>query len=117
MRTCFTGLSILMGSLALAGGVMLAQEDTTLPVPDLSNPAAPFIYSHDFAIAAGATAEWHQMEGVALDVAHRKLYLAVTNIRHDMTDEKGDLRLRKNRCGAIFEGTLDTNFNLTALHE
>ena len=103
--------------LVLATSAVIAQDDSTIPTSDLTNPAAPFIYSYDMAVSKGATAEWRKMEGVALDDTSHMVYFAVTEIGKGMSDDKGDLQLAANKCGAVFGGTLDASYDTTALKQ
>jgi len=102
-------------ALLLTGAASLAQDASTMPAADLSNPAAPFIFSHDFAIAKGATAEWRKLEGVASDNANKKVYFAITDVGKGMADDTGDIQLTANKCGAVFMGALDAQYDTTSL--
>ena len=106
-------LAILVGATVL--GSATAQDDGTLPASDLSSPVAPFVYTYDFAVSKGATAEWRKMEGVTLDTVNNNLYLAVSNVERGMSDTEGDIQLAENKCGAVFVGALDAEFNTAAL--
>src|SRR5215213_483749 len=104
-------------SLVLVTSAVVAQDDTTMPPSDLTNPQAAFIYSHDFAISKGATAEWRKMEGVAFDTVNSNFYVAVTAVSKGMSDDKGDMQMTDNPCGAVFSGALDSGFDLAALKQ
>src|SRR4051812_25799830 len=82
------------------GAVVRADNPSPLPQFPKDNPYAAFINSHEFAIAQGATAEWRKMEGVAVDVVNKRLYIAVTSIDKGMSDDKGDIQMKENPCGA-----------------
>jgi secreted PhoX family phosphatase len=105
------GLLAAAGFLALSA--VTAAQDAKVPTVPSDNPYYGFIASHDAAIAKGATAEWRKLEGVAMDPANKKVYYAVTEIGKGMSDDKGDLKLTANPCGAIFEGSLDADYNLS----
>jgi secreted PhoX family phosphatase len=101
--------------LLIVTGLAVAQE--TIPVPSLSpdDPYAPFLDTYHFAIDKGASAEWHKLEGVALDADAGKVYFAVSSIHKEMADDSGDLQLRENACGAVFMGQLDGDMNITSV--
>ncbi|MCY7420038.1 MAG: DUF839 domain-containing protein, partial [Chloroflexi bacterium] len=98
----------------LAAAPALAQ-DPTIPPSDLTSPIAPFVFSHEVAIANGATAEFRKMEGVGFDAASNELYYAITAIAKGMSDGAGDLQMTESPCGAILGGTLDTASDLSSL--
>lgn len=104
---------LLIAALILTVLPTLAQD--AFPPADLTSPAAPFIYSHDYAISVGASAEWQKLEGVASDPIHQKVYFAVTSISGTMADSSGGIRLQGNTCGAVFVGTLDGSYDTAAL--
>ncbi len=106
---------ILTVAFALVTSVVGAQDENTIPPADLTNPQAAFIYSHDFAISKGATAEFRKMEGVAVDTVHNKIYYAITEVGKGMSDTAGDIQLPANKCGMVLEGDLDADFNVSAL--
>jgi len=108
----FAILTILILGLSAA---VSAQETPYFPEPDLTNPAAPFIFTQNYAAAQGATAEWRKMEGVIIDEANQKLYMAVTRTRNGMSDGAGDIQLEENRCGMVLVGDLDTSWNVSRL--
>ena len=108
-------LCLLASTFVSSNTITQAQDDTTIPKYDLSNPAAPFIFSHDVAIEKGATAEWRKLEGVAMDTNSKMVYFADTEIGKGMSDDKGDLQLKANKCGVVWGGQLDGDLNLTAL--
>lgn len=100
-------------------GVMpvAAQDGAERPFPavDLSNPAAPFVFTHATAIEKGATAEWRKMEGVAYSAASSTLFVAVTSIGKGMADAEGDIQLAENPCGVVYAGALDADLALGSL--
>ncbi|MEP6986549.1 MAG: alkaline phosphatase PhoX, partial [Chloroflexota bacterium] len=101
----------------LSNMVTQAQDDATIPKYDLTNPAAPFIFSHDVAIEKGATAEWRKMEGLAMDATKKMVYFADTAITKGMSDDKGDIQLKENPCGVVWAGQLDSDNNISALKQ
>ena len=110
-------LLVAAGLVAIAAAPALAQDASYPPIPasDLTSPVAPFVYSHDTAIANGATAEWRKMEGVAATAAADRLYIAITDIGKGMADTEGAIQYPKNPCGAVFEGALDASGDLASL--
>ena len=97
--------------------VTQAQDDATIPKYDLTNPAAPFIFSHDVAIEKGATAEWRKLEGLAVDTNSKTVYFADTAVAKGMSDDKGDIQLKENACGVVWAGQLDGDNNISALKQ
>jgi len=62
-----------------------------------------FLESRKAAGAIGATDEWNKMEGVVFNPnAPGYVYLAMSDIRNDMSDSQGDIRLSENRCGIVY---------------
>lgn len=94
---------------------VLAQAEQPLPVLPADHPYAAFIDSHNFAVSKGATAEWRKMEGVALDATNKRLYIAVTAVTKGMSDQKGDIQLPENPCGAIYMAQLDDKWDIASL--
>jgi len=82
---------------------------------DLKRPEAAFLESNAVAKEKGATAEWRKMEGVALDAKNKKLYIAVTEMAKGMADDKGDIKVKENKCGAVYMADLDANFDIKSL--
>ncbi|MBX3061671.1 MAG: DUF839 domain-containing protein [Anaerolineae bacterium] len=95
--------------------VHVSAQDHYFPEPDLTNPAAPFIFTWHYAVEQGATAEWRKQEGVIIDQANKKLYMAVTRMRDGMSDGEGDIRLDENPCGMIMVGDLSVDWDVTEL--
>jgi len=110
-----SALALTVGLVALAAAPAMAQDASTVPAADLTSPVAPFVYSHEFAISKGATAEWRKMEGVAHDAASNTLYLAITSIGKGMADTEGDIQLSENKCGAVYSGAIDATGDLASL--
>lgn len=107
--------AMLVAALSTGARTSTAQGgDKPWTLPE-SNKFAAFLDSYNFAIAKGATAEWRKMEGVALDAKNKKLYIAITAIAKSMADDKGDIKLPENVCGAIMVANLDDNWNITTL--
>jgi len=62
-----------------------------------------FLESRKAAGAIGATDEWNKMEGVVFNPnAPGYVYLAMSDIRNEMSDSQGDIRLSENRCGIVY---------------
>jgi secreted PhoX family phosphatase len=80
-----------------------------------------FLETRKAAAAKGATAEFRKMEGVTINYEGARtgtvpyLYLAMTEIGKGMSDDKGDIRLDENKCGAVYEMKLDRNFNVARM--
>ena len=81
----------------------------------LNDPMAAFLETRAYAARMGATAEFRKMEGVALDEKNGKIYIAMSSIDKTMSDDKGDIQLPENKCGIVYEGKLDSNYNISEL--
>ncbi|HIF16175.1 MAG TPA: DUF839 domain-containing protein [Candidatus Poseidoniales archaeon] len=72
-----------------------------------------FLESRKAAAALGASDEWNKMEGVGFNPnAPDYLYLAMSDIRNDMSDGQGDIDVTQNRCGIVYRMTLDDEWNV-----
>ena len=82
---------------------------------------AAFLEPRKAAIAKGATGEFRKMESVninlkaAADGTAPYLYLAIAKLDKDMSDRKGDIQLRRNRCGLIYRMKLDGDYNISEM--
>ena len=75
-----------------------------------------FLESRKAAGAIGATDEWNKMEGVVFNPeAPGYVYLAMTDIRYDMTDSQGDIRLTQNRCGIVYRMPVEDNWDVNRI--
>jgi secreted PhoX family phosphatase len=72
--------------------------------------AAAFLEPRRYASMLGATTEWNKMEGIAIDEASKKAYMAISyqdkGMLADASFAKDDIRVAKNNCGATYEITL-----------
>lgn len=100
--------------LAAQSGSALAQDDYANLVP-LDHPQAAFLESRAYAASMGATNEFRKMEWVAYDPINNKVYWAMSEIGKGMSDGEGDIQLEENLCGAVYEGVLDADNNITKL--
>jgi secreted PhoX family phosphatase len=80
--------------------------------------------SRRYAALRGATTEFNKMEGLTLDPARQRLYVAITAIARGMEDGRNKgaddptfdlgganhIRLQYNPCGAVYELALDEAF-------
>lgn len=76
---------------------------------DMARTAAAFFETRRYGAWLGGTAEWNKAEGLAFDDDRKELYLAVTAVEGSMEhnlDRANDIRLAKNRCGAVFRFAL-----------
>ncbi len=85
--------------------------------------AAAFLETRRYASYKGATTEFEKFEGVALNAADKKVYLAMTRIRDGMENKSADpinhIQLSKLVAGAVYEmslgsGQTDTDGNAIA---
>ena len=75
-----------------------------------------FLESRKAAAALGASDEWNKMEGVAFNSnAPEYLYLAMSDVRYDMSDGQGDIDVTQNRCGIVYRMTLDDEWDVNRI--
>ena len=75
-----------------------------------------FLESRKAAAALGASDEWNKMEGVGFNPnAPDYLYLAMSDVRSDMSDGQGDINVTENRCGIVYRMTLDDEWNVNRI--
>jgi len=65
--------------------------------------AAAFLESHRYAAYLGATSEFTKMEGVALNEADKKAYIAISYQYTSMTDGLGDIQFGLMNAGGTYE--------------
>lgn len=104
---------VMAGVVALGAAVCTSAFAADDRLVSLNDPMAPFLETRAYAEKMGATAEFRKMEGVAFDRKNMKLYLAMSSIDKTMADDKGDIKLPKNKCGIVYEADLDSNFNIS----
>jgi len=68
--------------------------------------AATFLESRRYAAYLGATSEFSSEEGMSLNKADRKLYLAMSKISANMADDIGHIRLAGIASGAVYSVSL-----------
>jgi len=71
-------------------------------------PAA-FLETHRYAAYVGATTEFTKMEGVALDQARKKTYVAISYQYKSMSDGTGDIQFGKMVAGETYEIAMAAN--------
>lgn len=108
----FALLALALVCLAIAPAAM-AQDPQ--PLVSLDDPLAPFLESRAYAAKMGATAEFRKMEWVALDPKGMKLYLSMSEVAKDMSDDKGDIRVKENKCGIVYVADLDATYDIKNL--
>ncbi len=77
-----------------------------------------------YASMLGATTEFRKMEGLAFDPEGKRLFVAMSEVSNGMEDaakdnkyDKGgrnDIKLAKNKCGAVYELPFDGNYVVTS---
>lgn len=69
--------------------------------------AAAFLETRRYAAYVGATTDFEKFEGVTVNAADKKVYLAMTRMRDGMEDRPGDpanhIRIPKRNAGAVYE--------------
>ena len=82
--------------------------------------AAAFLETRRYAATLGATSEFNKMEGLALNTADKKVYMAISDqskgMEENPTDRQDDIRLPKIKSGVTYEldlqgGQKDRNGN------
>jgi hypothetical protein len=75
--------------------------------------AAAFLETRRYAAYLGATSEWTKMDGVALNAADRKAYIAISYQYDSMTDGVGDIQMGLLTAGNTYELTMEDNITDT----
>jgi uncharacterized protein len=68
--------------------------------------AAAFLETHRYAGVLGGTMEFTKFEGVCVNVADKKAYLAISAIKDTMSDKDGQWQEKKISAGAVFEAQM-----------
>ncbi len=68
--------------------------------------AAAFLETRRYAAMLGATTEFNKMEGVTHNAEDRKAYIVISRVEGGMSDANGDIRLKANKGGAVYELSL-----------
>ncbi|NJD33052.1 MAG: DUF839 domain-containing protein [Gammaproteobacteria bacterium] len=78
-----------------------------LRLRDGMQTAAAFLETRRYAAYVGATVEFEKFEGVTVNAADRKVYVAMTRVRSGMEDKASDpandIRLPVNGAGVVYE--------------
>lgn len=115
-RLRLSTVTLILGALlAAAAPSGLRAAEPTSPKIDMAHPLAAFLETREFATLKGATGEFTKLEGAAIDPLNRKYYVTQSDITSAMSDAKGDIQVAENRCGAVWVGDLDENWNLINL--
>ncbi len=75
--------------------------------------AAAFLETRRYAAYLGATSEWTKMEGVALNAADKKVYIAISYQYDSMTDGEGDIQMGLLTAGNTYELSMTENITDT----
>ncbi len=111
MKKCFSVAAIATTCCVMAASAMAA-DDRLL---SLNDPMAAFLETRAYAAKMGASAEFRKMEGVAYDTKNNKIYIAMSSIDKTMSDKEGDIQLPENKCGIVYEASLDANNDISSL--
>jgi secreted PhoX family phosphatase len=65
--------------------------------------AAAFLETRRYAAMLGATTEFNKMEGVTHNAEDKKAYIVISRVENGMSDTSGDIKLAKNKGGAVYE--------------
>ncbi|HIG38871.1 MAG TPA: DUF839 domain-containing protein [Candidatus Poseidoniales archaeon] len=75
-----------------------------------------FLESRKAAAAIGASDEWNKMEGVVFNPdAPGYLYLAMSDVRYDMSDGQGDIDVSENRCGIVYRMPVEPGWGVSRI--
>ena len=109
---------------ACAADFTKVYEDSTLECLKLKEgkeSAAAFLDTRKYAAYKGATTEFRKEEGLTYDKDRNSLYVAMSQVKKSMEDNYkesepvNDIRLPANACGAVYEVSLDANYNATKM--
>lgn len=76
--------------------------------------AAAFLETRRYAALLGATTEFNKFEGVSHNVADKKAYVVMSRVEAGMADTEGDIKLKANKGGAVYELALTGGVKDTA---
>ena len=83
-----------------------SSSDECLTLKPGMEQAAAFLETRRYTALLGGTTEWTKMEGMAINAADRKLYMAMSRIessmRSDPTEPADHIRLPENKAGATY---------------
>jgi hypothetical protein len=65
--------------------------------------AAAFLETRRYAALLGATTEFNKMEGVTHNAEDKKAYIVLSRVEGGMSDSKGDIQVKANKGGAVYE--------------
>ena len=75
-----------------------------------------FLESRKAAAAIGASDEWNKMEGIVFNPdAPGYLYLAMSDVRYDMSDGQGDIDVSENRCGIVYRMPVESGWGISRI--
>jgi len=81
-------------------------SDECLALKPGMEKAAAFLETRRYTALLGGTTEWTKMEGMAINAADKKLYMAMsrieTSMRSDPTEPADHIRLPENKAGATY---------------
>jgi secreted PhoX family phosphatase len=69
--------------------------------------AAAFLETRRYAALLGATTEFNKMEGVTHNAEDKKAYIVISRVENGMSDASGDIQVKTNKGGAIYELALN----------
>lgn len=82
--------------------------------------AAAFLETRNYGAMLGGTTEFRKEEGIAYNKEANTMYVSMSAIEKSMEDVEGDIineiRVSKNKCGAVYELPLDSNYNATSMN-
>jgi len=83
-----------------------SSSDECLVLKPGMEKAAAFLETRRYTALLGGTTEWTKMEGMAINAADKKLYMAMsrieTSMRSDPTEPADHIRLPENKAGATY---------------
>ncbi len=104
------------------GASIAADVHECLKVKDGMDMAASRLETRRYASLKGATTEFRKMEGMTFNPDQNVAYLAMSEISKGMEDASdqdtagpNQIRLGKNKCGAVYELDMDARYNVTRM--
>jgi len=83
---------------------------------------AAYLETRRYAALQGATTEFRKEEGITYSAKHKRLFIAMSEIKKGMEDSSlydvggnNDIRLTPNTCGALYALAHDSNYTATTM--
>ncbi|MCP5211070.1 MAG: DUF839 domain-containing protein [Hahellaceae bacterium] len=96
-------------------------EITDWAVNNVGDDRYAFLETLRAAKAKGATVEFRKMEGININYAGVAsgavpyMYVAMSEVAKGMSDNKGDIQLAENKCGAVYRFGIMSDYNVSRM--